>query len=118
MNDFDALAAVTDAEHTNLINCTDFHHWSLVVETDSLMAAVGHPVSHPRVAAHQRESAYQTYYTDTTWSTPLFDAALAHDDLDVGEGRQCRRREGIAAIPRKRRRHQVARGAEPDLPKC
>jgi hypothetical protein len=49
------------------------------------MAAVGHPVSHPRLAAYQLELAYQTYYRDTTWITPLFDAALAHNDLNAAK---------------------------------
>lgn len=85
LNDLNALAAVTDAEYTNLISYVEFDHWSLVVQTDGLMAAVGHPVSHPRLAAHQLELAYQTYYKDTTWITPLFDAALAHNDLNAAK---------------------------------
>lgn len=85
LNDLNALAAVTDAEHTNLITYVDFHHWSRVVETVDLMAAVGHPVSHPRLAAYQLELAYQTFYKDIYWVTPLFDAALAHNDLNAAK---------------------------------
>jgi hypothetical protein len=85
LNDLNALAAVTDPEHTNLIDYADFHHWSLMVETDGLMAAVGHPVSDPRLAAHQLDLAFQTYFKDQRWMTPLFDAALAHNDLNAAK---------------------------------
>jgi hypothetical protein len=78
-------AAGQDADLTALSNRIGFDDWSLVAESDRVVAALGQPEHPARLAANQLELAYQSFNTEIAGVWDAFDDALGRNDLTAAK---------------------------------
>jgi hypothetical protein len=68
-----------------LVRHVYYYEDASLVQIDKLIAALGHPMAPPVVAADRLASARSRYLMESAWVNRMFDSALSHKDLDAAK---------------------------------
>jgi hypothetical protein len=68
-----------------LVRHVYYYEDASLVEMDKLIAALGHPMAPPVVAADRLALARSRYLMESAWVNRMFDSALSHKNLDAAK---------------------------------